>query len=75
MINLSCQNSQIKRRSAKKYKIDIMLDDRVDKCKLMRAKGVNCFLMLTKYNRSEAEGLPYVSSWKSFYEVVKQWEN
>lgn len=63
-----------KTKECKEYKIDIMLDDRVDQCRAMRDKGVNCILMLTKYNKRIIKGVPYVSSWKSFYEVVKEWK-
>ena len=59
----------------KKLGIDIMFDDRQTQCKKMQENGVNCYLMLAKYNRDNRYNLPYVKSWKHLYEVVKTYEN
>lgn len=69
---LIISQSPDKTPECKKYHIDLMVDDRAEQCKKMRANGVNCILMLTKYNRREKEGLPYASSWKKLYEVISK---
>lgn len=53
-------------------KIDIIFDDRVDSARYMRQGGVNCYVMLTRYNRARAEDLPFVSSWVDLYEEVQK---
>ena len=53
-----------------KENIDIMIDDRAGQCKKMRANGVHCMLMFTKYNRKEKEDLPFATSWKNLYEEI-----
>ena len=55
--------------------IDIMVDDRSTHCNKMQANGVNCILMLTKYNKLEKDGLMYATSWKNLYEVISTWKN
>ena len=50
--------------------IDIMVDDRVGQCKKMTANGVNCIVMLTKYNKREIDDLRYAKSWKDLYEKI-----
>ena len=55
--------------------IDLMIDDRPDMCKLMRAKGINCILMQTRYNRREKCDLPCVTSWAKLYDKIKGEEN
>lgn len=59
-----------KTAECKKYNIDIMIDDRPDQCKLMRANGINVMLMFTKYNKAEKEDLPFATSWKNLYEEI-----
>lgn len=59
-----------KTKECREYKIDIMIDDRAGQCKKMRANGVNCMLMFTKYNRKEKENLPFATSWKNLYEEI-----
>ena len=54
--------------------IDVMVDDRAVQCKKMRANGVNCILMLTKYNKYEKDDLMYATSWKNLYEEITQWK-
>lgn len=54
--------------------IDIMIDDRASQCKKMRANGVNCILMLTKYNKREIDDLPYAKDWADLYRKVTQWK-
>ena len=47
-----------------------MIDDRTGLCKKMRANGINCMLMLTKYNRKEKDDLFFATSWKNLYEKI-----
>jgi len=54
----------------KENNIDIMIDDRPDQCKLMRAHGINVMLMFTKYNKVEKEDLNFATSWKNLYEEI-----
>lgn len=53
-------------------KIDVMFDDVCSQCKIMRNNGVNCILMLTKYNWREKENLPFVKSWNDLYNKICQ---
>lgn len=71
---LILSHSPDKTEECKNYNIDIMIDDRAGQCKKMRAQGVNCILMLTKYNRREVEDLPYATSWKNLYERITKWK-
>jgi len=71
---LVLSQSPDKTPECKKYNIDIMVDDREDKCKEMKLNGVNCILMLTKYNRSQKEGLLFASSWAKLYEEIKKYD-
>ncbi len=57
----------------KNYKVDLMFDDRVVKCKIMRENGINCYLVITRYNWRLKGNLPYVTSWKNIYEVVSKY--
>ena len=67
---LIISNSPDKTDECKRLKADIMFDDRVDKCKIMRENGINCYLMFTKYNCKEKGNLPFVSSWESLYKLI-----
>ncbi len=55
-----------------KNNIDIMVDDRVSQCKLMRENGVNILLMLTRFNKKEKEDLPFVRSWEELYMEINK---
>ena len=59
-----------KTKECREYKIDIMIDDRAGQCKKMRANGINCMLMFTKYNAREKEYLPFATSWANLYEEI-----
>lgn len=54
--------------------IDIMVDDRASQCKIMRTNGINCIMMLTKYNKKETDGMPYARNWENLYEVISSWK-
>lgn len=69
---LIISNSADKTQECFENNIDIMVDDRAGQCKKMRANGVNCILMLTKYNRKEKEDLPYATSWKNLYKEISK---
>lgn len=63
-----------KSEECKKYSIDIMIDDRVSQCEKMIDDGINCYVMLTKYNRSKAKKMKSFSSWKNLYEGLTSYE-
>lgn len=67
---LILSKSPDKTKECKENNIDIMIDDRPDQCKLMRAQGINVMLMLTKYNRVEKEDLPFATSWENLYDKI-----
>ena len=71
---LVLSQSPDKTNECKTYKIDIMIDDRVSQCKLMVDGGINCILMITKYNKNMKENLPFATSWKNLYEVISNWK-
>ena len=71
---LVLSESPDKTKECKTYKIDIMVDDRVDQCKKMIANGVNCILMRTNYNKNRMEGLPFAKSWQNLYEEINKWK-
>ena len=52
-----------------------MIDDRAGQCKKMRANGINCMLMFTKYNAREKEDLSFATSWKNLYEKIRELTN
>ena len=64
-----------KSEECKKYKIDIMVDDRVSQCKKMIENGINCVVMLTKYNGPETKGLKVASSWENLYKEILEWKD
>ncbi len=59
-----------KTEECKKNNIDIMFDDRAGYVYKMREEGVNCVLVLTKYNLKERKNLSHVGSWKELYNCV-----
>lgn len=63
-----------KSEECKENNIDIMVDDRVSQCEKMIADGINCYVMLTKYNKSKAKNMKKISSWKNLYEVISEWK-
>ncbi len=56
-------------------KVDIMVDDRASQCKKMIANGVKCILMLTKYNKEDADGVPFARNWADLYKEISQWKS
>lgn len=56
-------------------KIDIMFDDVKKNCHELKASGINCYLMETKYNNKDLKGLKSVKNWKELYEVIKNEQN
>lgn len=56
----------------KEYAIDVMVDDRVGQCAKMINKGINCIVMLTRYNYKEVGSLKSVSSWQNLYEEIRK---
>lgn len=52
--------------------IDIMIDDRVSQCKIMNEKGINVFVMRTRYNVRDSHNLRILTSWQNLYEEVSK---
>jgi uncharacterized HAD superfamily protein len=69
---LVLSDSPNKTEECKKNNIDIMFDDRAGYVYKMREGGVNCVLVLTKYNLSERKNLPHVGSWKELYDYIQR---
>jgi len=61
-----------KSKECKEYNIDIMFDDVQLNCHKLQESGVNCYLMGTRYNVNNRDGLKVVNSWKELYEVVNK---
>lgn len=59
-----------KSKECKEKDIDVMFDDRFGQVMKMRAQGVNCVLVLTKFNQKEKNKAPFVSSWRELYNHV-----
>ena len=51
-----------------------MFDDVQSNCHKVQASGVNCYLIATKYNRSNRNGLKVVNNWEELYKVGKEME-
>lgn len=64
-----------KTEECKRLNIDIMVDDRHRQCDKMVKNGIDCILMLTKYNRHVKVDYPRVSSWAQLYQEIKSWKN
>lgn len=64
-----------KTEECKRLKIDIMVDDRHHQCDKMVKNGIDCILMLTKYNRNVKVDYPRASSWAQLYQVIAAWKN
>ena len=67
---LILSESTNKTKECKEYNIDIMFDDVRSNCRSLLENGVNCYLMGTKYNQRNLDGLKVVKDWKELYEVV-----
>lgn len=62
-----------KTKECKENNVDIMVDDRIDQCRKMGEQGIDCIVMITKYNRRSAKGLPFATSWENLYEKITRW--
>lgn len=61
-----------KSKECKEYNIDIMFDDVQSNCHKLQENGVNCYLMGTRYNINNRDGLKVVNDWQELYEVVNK---
>lgn len=50
--------------------IDVMFDDVKNNCHKLNESGIKCYLMKTKYNTKNTEGLNVVNNWRALYETV-----
>lgn len=64
-----------KTEECKKFNIDLMVDDRVSQCKIMKDCGVNAIVMLTRYNKKQIGDLPYAKSWENLYSIISKCES
>ena len=71
---LVLSDSPDKTPECKENNIDIMFDDRAGYVYKMREGGVNCVLVLTKFNQKERKNLPHVSGWKQLYNCVQEYQ-
>ena len=71
---LILSNSTNKSKECKESNIDIMFDDVRVNCRQLKESGINCYLMGTKYNKKNLEGLKVVNNWKELYEVINKME-
>ena len=69
---LVLSESPNKTEECNKNNIDVMFDDRAGYVYKMREAGVNCVLVLTKFNLEERKNLPHVASWKELYACVNK---
>lgn len=61
-----------KTKECKQCQVDIMFDDVQSNCHKLIEGGVNCYLVETKYNKKNREGLKVVGSWKDIYQTINQ---
>lgn len=61
-----------KSKECKENNIDVMFDDVQSNCHKLKESGVNCYLMATKYNTKNRDGLNVVNNWEELYEVVRK---
>lgn len=58
----------------REYKIDVMVDDRVNQCHKMTSQGINCIVMKTRYKVGDLQGLSLATSWDNLYEELNKWK-
>lgn len=63
-----------KSKECKEYNIDVMFDDVRSNCHQLLDNGIKCYLMATRYNLKNLDGLNVVNNWKELYEVVSNME-
>lgn len=56
----------------KKYNIDIMFDDRASNCFKLKEKGINCYLVKTKYEKRTFDNLEMVNNFKEIYKKIEE---
>lgn len=59
-----------KSKECLEYNIDIMFDDIQLNCYKLQETGINCYLVQTKYNINNRNGLKIVKNWRELYNVV-----
>lgn len=69
---LVLSESTNKTKECKEHQVDIMFDDVQSNCHKLIEGGVNCFLVGTKYNKKNREGLKVVENWKQIYQTINQ---
>ena len=63
-----------KSKECKENNVDIMFDDGRSNCRKLQENGIKAYLMATKYNLRNIDGLDVVNDWKELYEVVNKME-
>ena len=71
---LILSKSTNKTKECKEHNIDIMFDDVRKNCRELNENGVKSYLMGTRYNLKNNEGLNVVKDWKELYEVISNME-
>lgn len=59
-----------KSKECKEYAVDVMFDDIQSNCHKLEAEKITTYLMQTKYNKDNIEGLKVVRDWKELYQTV-----
>lgn len=71
---LILSQSTNKSKECKENNIDIMFDDVRSNIHNLQESGIKSYLMATKYNLKNLDGLNVVNNWKELYEVVSNME-
>ena len=55
-----------------KNNIDIMFDDRASNCFKLKEKGINCYLIRTRYEKRSFKDLEILDDFKDIYNVIER---
>ena len=61
-----------KTEECKKFKIDVMIDDRMDQCQIMSDNSVRCIVMKTRLSPKGNYTLPIAKSWRDLYNKINK---
>lgn len=54
--------------------VDVMFDDVQFNCHKLEEAGINCYLVQTRYNAKDTQGLKVVKDWQEIYNVICELE-
>ncbi len=61
-----------KSKECYEYKIDLFIDDVISNCMKLKASGIKCFLMETRYNKGQDKISETVKDWADLYKKVSE---